>query len=514
VNKKDLIRTQAEGSLESFIRLVHPNRVLGGVHSELCSWLTREDGGTHKLVLLPRDHQKSTIVGGYKTAWMITTRPDIRILYISSTTTLATKMLGFIKGILTSPIYRFYWPEMVNDDEMKREKWTETELAVDHPLRRAESIREPTVFTAGLTTNIVGLHADHIVMDDVVTAQNSLTPDGRDKIEQQYSLLASILSTDSTLDAVGTRYFPTDLYGTLLARKVQLFNSEGEFVDEHPLYEDFTRQVENVGDGSGEFLWPRQQRKDGRWFGFDQSILASKKAQYLDQIQFRAQYYNDPSPSGASGISKEHFQYYDRSFLKPKDGVWTIKGQRLNVFAAIDFAYTLKKNSDFSSIVVVGVDSKLNYYVLDIDRFKTDLISEYFDHLLRLYQKWGFRKIRAETTAAQSVIVNDLKMSYIRTHGLALAIDEVKPNRYLGAKPERIAAVLQPRYANKQMWHYLGGNCQILEEELEQYNPSHDDVKDALASAVDVAIAPAGNTRSMSFENYRQHTHSRFGGIS
>lgn len=513
-SKKDQIRQAAEASLESFIRLVAPGRVLGSVHSELCSWLTRQDGKSHKCVLLPRDHQKSTIVGGYKTAWMITRQPDIRILYISSTSNLATKQLKFIKDILTSDVYRFYWPEMVNKDEALREKWTETEISIDHPLRRQEAIREPTVFTAGLTTNIVGLHADHTVLDDVVTAQNSLTADGREKIEQQYSLLASIEATDGTQDVVGTRYHPDDLYGTLLAKSVQKFNSDGELVAEEPLYEDFTRQVENVGDGSGEFLWPRQQRKDGRWYGFNQGILETKKAQYLDQTQFRAQYYNDPNATGASGISRDAFQYYDQKFLKREQGKWYIKGNQLNVFAAIDFAYTLKKKSDFSSIVVVGVDQKMNYYVLDIDRFKTDQISEYFSHLLRMHQKWDFRKVRAETTAAQSVIVNDLKMNYIRAHGLALSIEEFKPNRYQGAKEERISAVLQPRYANKQVWHYLGGNCQILEEELEMSNPSHDDVKDALASAIDSAVAPSGARRIFSFEDYRAHAHPRFGGIS
>jgi hypothetical protein len=483
------------------------------VHSELCSWTTSPARSSHQLILLPRDHQKSTIIGGYKTAWLITKRPDIRILYISSTQNLATKMLGFIKSILTSDIYRFYWPEMVHPDEGKREKWSESEISVDHPTRKKEAIREPTVFTAGLTTNIVGLHCDHTVMDDVVTAQNSLTEDGREKIEQQYSLLASIESTDSTQDVVGTRYHPSDLYGTLASKTVRVFDDTGEAVDERSLYEDFTRQVESIGDGSGEFLWPRQQRKDGRYFGFDQKILEQKKAQYLDQNQFRAQYYNDPSPAGTSGIDRTDFQYYDRAFLKRVNGQWVMKNERLNVFAAIDFAYTLKKKSDYSSIVVIGVDRNKNYYVLDIDRFQTDLISEYFQHLLRLHQKWDFRKVRAETTAAQSVIVNDLKTNYIARHGLSLAIEEFKPSRYQGAKEERIAAVLQPRYKNRQIWHYMGGNCQILEEELEMANPSHDDVKDALASAIDGAIAPLGAIKPSTFQQYN-FAHPRFGGIA
>ena len=40
------------------------------------------------------------------------------------------------------------------------------------------------------------------------------------------------------------------------------------------------------------------------------------------------------------------------------------------------------------------------------------------------------------------------------------------------------------------MWHYKGGNCQTLEEELVMSHPPHDDCKDALANAVDLAVIP------------------------
>ena len=46
------------------------------------------------------------------------------ILYISSTANLAEKQLKAIKDILTCDIYSRYWPEMVNTDEGKRERWT------------------------------------------------------------------------------------------------------------------------------------------------------------------------------------------------------------------------------------------------------------------------------------------------------------------------------------------------------------------------------------------------------
>lgn len=511
---KTLIRETAEQDLESFIKLVHPQTVLGAVHRELISWWNREGASSHQLVLLPRDHAKSRMVA-YRAAWEITRNPAIRILYISSTANLATKQLKFIKDILTSDIYRSYWPDMVNPEEGKREKWTETEISVDHPRRKAEAIRDPTVFTAGLTTGITGMHCDIAIMDDVVVKENAYTEEGREKVKSQYSLLSSIEGADAREWVVGTRYHPKDLYNDLSTMEVDQYDADGELVGSLPLYECFERQVENRGDGTGEFLWPRQQRYDGKWFGFDAAILAKKRAQYLDKTQFRAQYYNDPNDPESAAISRDLFQYYDPKHLSRSDGKWFYRGKRLNIFAAVDFAYSLTRKADYTCIVVVGLDVDKNYYVLEIDRFKTNKISDYFQSILRLHQKWDFRKIRCEMTAAQQVIVKDLKENYIRTYGLALSIEEFKPTRHQGSKEERIEAILQPRYENRQIWHYMGGNCQSLEEELVLQNPPHDDIKDALASAIDAAVAPTtsgfGAQRTRELRNAT--VHPRFGGV-
>lgn len=513
---KEDLKQAAESNLVSFIELVHPMRVLGGIHREVCSWWEREDASTHQLLLLPRDHMKSALVA-YRVAYYITKDPTLRVLYISSTTNLAQKQLKFIKDILTSPIYKMFWPDMVDPEEGKREKWTETEFAVDHPNRKKEAIRDPTVFAAGLTTTITGMHCDIAVMDDVVVKENAFTNEGREKVQSQYSLLSSIEGADAREWVVGTRYHPNDLYNDLQNMSVDQYNEGGEIVSQEPLYEIMERQVENMGDGTGEFLWPRQQRYDGKWFGFNRSVLARKRAQYLDKMQFRAQYYNDPNDPSAATVSRDLFQYYDKKHLTRRDGKWFMGHTPINVFASVDFAYSLKEGADYTAIAVVGCTPDNDYYVLDIDRFKTDKISEYYKHILNLHVKWDFRKLRAEVTAGQSVIVKDIKENYIRPNGLSLSIEEFKPTRHLGTKQERIEAILQPRYANQQVWHYHGGNCQILEDELVLQNPPHDDVKDALASCIDICVPPSNTLlrqRQRRHDLYEKAKLNRFGGIA
>lgn len=508
----DDIREAAEQDLITFIRLVAPQRVLGSVHEELCRWWNREDSKSHQLTLLPRDHGKSAMVA-YRVAWMLTKDPTLRVLYISATSNLAQKQLSFIKSIFTSDIHRRYWPDHIHEDEGKREKWTMTEISLDHPARKQEAVRDPSIFTGGLTTSLTGLHCDIAVLDDVVVYENAYTQEGRDRVKSQYSLLSSIEGANAREWVVGTRYHPKDLYSELLSMEEDIYNKEGEIIGSEPIYETFERAVEDIGDGTGEFLWPRQVRHDGKSFGFDIQVLAKKRAQYLDKTQFRAQYYNDPNDPDNRPIDYDKFQYFEKEHLTNTQGSWYYRGRKLNVFAAVDFAYSLRRKADYTAIVVIGVDFENNVYVLDIDRFRTDKISEYFRHILELLNRWDFKKLRAEVTAAQAAIVQELKESYIKPHGLMLKIEEHRPTKHSGSKEERMAAILEPRYDNLSIFHYKGGNCQLLEEELISNNPPHDDIKDALSCAIEIAVRPSNN-----MINRRSNTNviysQRFGGVA
>jgi hypothetical protein len=506
--KIDQIREAAENDLLTFIKLVAPHLMLGGVHEELISWWVRQDAKENQLVLLPRGHMKSKLIA-YRTAWWLTKHPETTILYVSATADLAEKQLYQVKQIIDSPIYRRYWSEMIHPEEGKRERWAVAEIAVDHPKRKLEGVRDASIKAVGLTSNTTGFHADVVVLDDIVVPGNAYTEEGRDKVASAYSQLASIENPGAYEWVVGTRYHPRDIYDTMINMKESLYDDDGELISEEPVYELFQKVVET----NGEFLWAKQKREDGKAFGFDAKELARIKAKYVDTTQFYAQYYNNPNSNETARIKQDSFQYYDRSILTNREGDWMIRDRKLNIYAAIDFAFSLRKQADYTALVVVGVDHQNNYYVLDIDRFKTDRIVDYYSHILTAWEKWGFRKLRAETTVAQQTIVRELKDSYLKPNGIPLAIDEFRPTRNLGDKFERVSAVLEPKYDNLQVWHYKGGNCQSLEEELVMVHPPHDDIKDALANAISIATAPKQRVGSFSLGK-NVMTHSRFGGVS
>ena len=63
------------------------------------------------------------------------------------------------------------------------------------------------------------------------------------------------------------------------------------------------------------------------------------------------------------------------------------------------------------------------------------------------------------------------------------------------------------------IWHFKGGYTDVLEEELVLARPAHDDIKDALACAVEIAIKPK---RSRDMDGHGSNVlqfNGRFGGI-
>lgn len=510
------IRQTAMDDLFFFARLVNPGYMYGDVHKEIFKWMQDYSlygqgtaNTTNKLIMLPRAHLKSHMVATWA-AWVITRTPEVTILYVSATAGLAITQLYAIKNILTNSSYTRYFPEYVHPQEGKREKWSQDAISIDHPKRRSEGIRDSTISTAGLTTNTTGWHADILIPDDLVVPENAYTEEGRDSVSKKSSQFTSILNAGGFTMACGTRYHPSDIYATWKAQEFDIFNDEGDLVDRVPVWEI----KEYVVEKDDLFIWPKTMRpSDKKFFGFDKQVLARIRAQYEDRVQFYAQYYNDPNDPGSNRIDRTKFQYYDRKHLKQEGGHWYYKRNRLNVYASIDFAFSLSKKSDNSAIVVIGVDADNFIYILDIDCFKTQKISEYFTHIAHLHSKWEFNKLRAEVSVAQAVIVRDLK-DKMREEGLRLSVEEFRPTRNEGSKQERIASALEHRYDNMQIWHFKGGYTDMLEEELVLARPAHDDIKDALACAVEIAVKPKRARASDEFSSNVVQFNSRFGGVA
>jgi hypothetical protein len=511
------LREAAKEDLVLFATLVNPGYMYGDLHRETFRWMQNyalfgqgEDQTSNKLTLFPRAHLKSHMVATW-CAWIITRSPEVTMLYVSATAELAQTQLYAIQNIIGSSVYQRFYPEYINPQEGKREKWNQTKMSVDHDKRRKEGIRDATISTAGLTTNTTGWHADVIVADDLVVPENAYTDDGRESVSRKASQFTSIRNAGGFTMACGTRYHPSDVYSVWKEQHYEVYNKEEEVVDRRPVWEIKEIAVEV----DGVFAWPRVVRPDdNKAFGFDNNTLSRIRAEYSDKTQFYAQYYNNPNDPSSDRIKRECFQYYDQRFIKRQGGDWYFKERKLNIYGAVDFAFSLSRKADWTAIVVVGVDYDFNVYVLDIDRFRSDKSYDYFKKIAALHSKWNFKKLSAEVTVAQKVIVNDIK-GYVKKEGMSISIEDHTPTRHNGSKEERIAALLEHRYESRNIWHFEGGYTAVLEEELIQARPANDDVKDALASAIAIAVAPRQPKGVSQFQDQMNiPVNSRFGGVA
>lgn len=517
---KEDIKQQCELDLFSFAKIVNPTYMYGDIHEKVFRWLSDPECSKRQLLLLPRGHLKSHCIATW-CAWEITKKPWTTIVYLSAGEDLAKAQIYDIKNIMTSPTYKKLWPEMVNDREGDRESWTAFSFNVDHPERKARGIRDATIIVKTVKSNFTGLHCDAIVFDDVVVPRNAYTETGRSDVQKALSQCTSILNAGGYIKAVGTRYHPQDAYYDMKEAKYRVWD-EGlrEFVSEEPLWDIMEYIVEDEEDGTGQFLWPRiQSPSDKQWYGFDTQQLEIIRADYASKgetAQFYAQYYNNPNDDSTNQLERDLFQYYDPKFLNSQYGVVTYKGKRLKIFAGMDVAWTEAsesggKTSDYTAIAVVGVDEDGFYYVIDLDRFRTASFQVYYDNVMRLSDKWGFRKIKIETNAGGKLVANEItRMS--REAGSPISV-EYKSNTGVNAKAKHLRqyAIVNPKYETKSIFHRRDGLSSILEEELILERPAHDDLADALGIALEDAKPPVKQRQYMDKEQ-KVITDARFGG--
>lgn len=506
-SKIEDIRKMAESNLFVFACLVNPHRIYGEIHEDVFNFWGRPQK-EDQLLLLPRGHQKSHTVATW-CAWWITKHPETTIVYVSATEPLALNQLSAIKNILTSDTYRRYWPEMVKPEEAKREEWNVKSIKVDHPARKVEGVRDSTVAAKSIDGNTTGLHGDVVVFDDIVVPDNAYTVIGRTSVKAGYSQLSSVLNPGGITKVCGTRYHADDIYNTMVSMEVEEYDAEGNIIGSTPVFQVMQEEVEI----DGVFLWPRSQHPSSKkWHGFDNKELAKIRAKYFaagERIQYYAQYYNNPN-AGNVDDEQVRFHYYDRRHLSEADGVWYFHGKPLSIYMGGDLAFTNSPTADYTAFAVVGVTADWEVLILDLDQFRTDSYQRIYDSVSVMYHKWKPKKLRIESDGGANLVVEHIKKE-ARKAGFLMIVEGKKAQ---GEKVERFHMIVAPRYKTDSVYHYKGGIISEYEEQVELPRPAHDDLRDAVSIAVEIA-QPASHRRSKGQDESRGKIisiNNRFGG--
>lgn len=511
-------RLELENDLFAFAKYINPTYIYGPIHEDVFRWL-QSDNEKNQLLLIPRGHLKSHCLAVWA-LWWITKHPWTTMVYVSATDKLATVQLFAIKQMMESQRYRLLWPEMIAERENDRAVWNKSEIMVDHPLRKERMVRDYTLHATSIKGNNTGLHCDVLLFDDIVIDKNAYTELGREEVARGAASFIAIKNASAIVKAVGTLYDPRDIYHQWLIGEEEIFDSEtGELagmekiwsVKQHVVEDSFNRS------GDGNFLWPRQMHPEtGSWEGFDIHTLARKRGEYFStgrQAEYYSQYYNDANAEYSKRVDDNNFQYLDPKFLTTDGGVVRFNGKELKTYAGMDVAWTTSKKSDYTAIGVIGLDEDGFTYILDLRRFHTSQFDTYYNEVIELHRKWHFRMIQVETNAGGKFVEQELK-NRIRLNGDSLAVLGKHTSRNEGTKKERAAALLEPRYANLSVYHNRGGLIGVYEEELILERPPHDDLLDAVCSAIQIAKPPSKKNIHKFYLDQEQKviSDSRFGG--
>ena len=533
-SKRDELRRLYENELFEFAKYVNPQYMYGDVHEEVFNWLQEDHDDEslydilNKLLLLPRGHLKSHCLATY-VAWRLTREPWYTFVYLTAGDDLATVQMSAIKSILTSSQYKLLWPNHINAEEAKRAKWSTREINLDHPERKKRRIRDYSVIIKTLGSSATGLHADELIMDDVVVPTNAYTEAGRKLVEQSVSDFASVKNTGARTKCGGTRYDEKDVYQSFIDATFPVVDRKtGEVIAEQKLWQVFEKEVEDSGDGTGSYIWPRMQSPyDEKFYGFDPQELAIKKAEYVSQghyAQFYSQYYNDTDRTGKEKIDRDSFRYIRRKYLQRIGNSFYAFGKRLEIIAAMDCAWTddtgnatrdrKAKKPDYTAIVAIGMDEDGFYYVLDVIQFRTSQLSKYYNELIKVCNRWCIRKAYIETNSAGKLIKQEVDKK-IRDNGDRVATYGKPRSKSDGTKEERWALILDPKYEAKLVYH---ARCMFIHEaenQIKKARPKYDDIKDAITLGFENVKKPSnrGGSGRVGFgKGQTQTANSRFGG--
>lgn len=189
-----------------------------------------EAPGDRKLVLVPRGHQKSTIISVCWVVQQLLRNPNESVGIYSAKWGLAKDLLHHIKNIFTQSDL----PHIFGDFRTRDGRWTLEEI--DIAQKNFLTTKNPSIRTGGLDGGKTGTHCSIMLFDDPVTPENTTTPEQVRKTIDSFRDCLPLLDAGGKIIVVGTRYSNGDLYGDLIdneSRSINgvTFNSEEDRKD-------------------------------------------------------------------------------------------------------------------------------------------------------------------------------------------------------------------------------------------------------------------------------------------
>lgn len=279
-------------------------------------------GHPHSLQLAFRGSGKTTTLTVCRTIHHIVKNPNVRILLVSKTASLAQNILREVKNHLTdNDVLQRIFGNFHNEA-----KWDGSEIIVKG---RTSVQKEPTVSVLGIGGQAVGKHFDVIICDDLVDEDNARTVHMRNQLRTwYYKVLHPTLEPHGEMHLVGTRYHFSDLYGHLQTNEMS----------------DSTQIIPAL-DPDGRSPWP--EKYPAKWF--------KQKREQLGVVIFNSQYQCD-----TEAMKGEMFQMDWMDIVAPSQVPDDAAG-----YIGVDLAIKQSETADMFAMVAIRVTDNGHIYVVN-----------------------------------------------------------------------------------------------------------------------------------------------------
>lgn len=442
-----------------------------GCHGPLCEFADQNEK-QFKLMLMPRDHLKTTIITIGGTLQRQCRNPEHRQLIRNETAGNAERFLGSIKQHAEkNRVFRALYSDLIPKD-IRKVPWNNEELVFN----RQGNYPEPSVKAVGMTSGATSQHYTHITYDDPISEEavksERVMQDAITRMSTSLDLLVN--QEKDSIWVVGTRWALWDVYSVWM-------NTFGDKLGR------FIRSViEN-----DKLIWPERFTMEG---------IALKRA-ILGEYLFSCTQMNNPRNVELQDLNVDDFRFWawsgdDAVVLFDRNGVqvdkWYI--DQLDITTTVDLAPAETVNSDRNAITTVGVSPKNQAIVLDAWGERCTPL-RVIEKLIWTYFRFRPRVFGIEEVNYQKAFKYFLQQAALEK-GIYFNVVPVKP----GGKHKVHIRGLQPLMATGRV--YIHPTQHILRNEAADYPlGEHDDVLDSLALHLQLFVGQMAPER---WEKYKQ----------
>jgi hypothetical protein len=430
--------------------------------------------GKSKLVLIPRNHLKSTVISVAYVLWRIVKNPAIRILLTSAVGKDARKFLKAVKWQLTNNLkIKELWPHVfVTRDMIDESKvgWNNQEITIQRQVQYEAG--EATVEAMGVGGNLVSRHYDLIICDDLVNNKNSKTlymlEDTIEWFQNAHSLLDPV---SGEVVVVGTRWDYSDLYAFLL----------GGHADEYSLY------FATVIGTDGHIFYTQK---------FDADTLAGLRKIH-GPYKFSCQYLNQPVDRESQSFKVSWLQYYweeeNGSAYDDQERPRLPGSHTWHEFIGMDMAIT-ENDGDETAIFCVSVNEKNDWYVREIWTAQSGSPERIVDMIFAAQEKYPTTLVFGIETRGWQKTISSGARELMKQRGVWINIREMASESNT-SKASRIMGLV-PRCARRALFLHgksretLTGGMKAFFSQYHKFPRGRDDILDAAAYVEMLAFPP------------------------